>query len=72
MGSLIPLVLAVGGFITILGAAFLYLGMKTPEDKKVNMGFGTYYDRTGICWRAIMVLIIGVIALVVGLFGQMT
>ena len=67
---MIPLVLAIGGFITILGAAFLYFGMNTPEDKKVNVGFGTYYDRTGICYRAIMVLIIGAVTLYFGFFGQ--
>jgi len=41
--------------------------MKTPEGEKVSWGFGTYYDRTGICFRAIMALFIGALALTVDL-----
>ena len=71
---MIPLLLAVGGVIIILGALFLYFGKETPEDEKyiyTDMGFGPYYDRSSIEFRAILVLIIGVVVLIVGLFGNM-
>lgn len=67
MSLVYSLAIAIGGFILFIGAVILYVGMTTPEGKKVNMGLGTYYDRTGICFRAIMVILIGVVALIVGL-----
>jgi hypothetical protein len=50
-----------------IGALVMYFGIKTPEGEKVDWGFGTYYDRTGICFRAILVLFIGAMAFTVGL-----
>jgi hypothetical protein len=65
---LYPPAIGVGLVALLLGAGLLYLGMKTPEDKKVYWGFGTYYDRFGICFRAIIILFIGAITFAVGFF----
>jgi hypothetical protein len=62
--------IGVGGFLSFIGGMLLYVGMKTPEGEKVNWGFGTYYDRTGICFRAIVVLFIGAMCLTVGFLYQ--
>ena len=62
------LLIGVGGLLSFVGAVFLYVGMKTPEGETVNWGLGTYYDRTGICFRAVMVLLIGIMALAIGFF----
>jgi hypothetical protein len=37
---------------------------------RADWGLETYYDRTGICLRAILVLFIGAMALTVGFFYQ--
>jgi hypothetical protein len=71
VGSSNPSALAGGSFFIVLGAAILYFGLKTPEGKKVNIGLGTYLDRYGICYTAITLLIVGVVSLVFGVFGQM-
>jgi hypothetical protein len=71
VGSLNPSALAGGGFFIILGAAILYFGLKTPEGKKVNIGFGRYLDRYGICYTAITLLIIGLVPLIFGVIGNM-
>jgi hypothetical protein len=61
------LLFAVGGFFMFIGAVVLCFGIKTPEGKKVDLGLGTCYDRTGFCFRAIVVLFIGAMAFTVGL-----
>jgi hypothetical protein len=65
-----PAIIAVGGFILLIGGVLLYVGIKTPEGEKVPWGLGTYYDRTGICLGAIMVLFVGALAFTYGLFSQ--
>jgi hypothetical protein len=62
--------IGVGGIVFFIGAVLLYVGIKTPEGEKVDWGLGTYYDRTGICFRATIVLFIGVMALTVGFLYQ--
>jgi hypothetical protein len=58
--------LAMGSFILAVGALLLYIGIKTPEGQKVSWGLGTYYDRTGICIRAVLVLFLGSLVLTAG------
>jgi hypothetical protein len=43
-----------------------------PEDKRVNMGVGMYFDRTGVCLRAFILLIIGVISLALGMLRNLS
>lgn len=62
-----PFALVVGSFILCIVVFLLYLGIKTPDGKLVSWGLGTYYDRTGIIARAIIILFIGVMAFTIGL-----
>jgi hypothetical protein len=50
-------------FIISLAALLLAFGMKTPKGKLVKWGIGQYYDRTGICLMATVILILGILVL---------
>ncbi len=68
MRTLIPEVIAVGVFAIGIGLILFLIGRTIPKDKPQNMGFGTHMSRGGWLGRAILVVIIGVLAAVVGFF----
>lgn len=45
----------------------IYYGVKMPEGKQINMGFGTSYDSTAFVFRGALVFFGGIILLIMGL-----
>lgn len=62
--------IGIGVIVLIVGAVIVYYGIKMPEDKKVDMGFGTYYDGFGISARGALVVFVGIICITMGFLYQ--
>ena len=59
--------IVVGILIIAGGTAFLRYAIKMSPDDHINMGLGSQMGRLDACFRAGMVLFMGVMVLVVGL-----
>ena len=62
--------IGIGLIVLIVGAAIIYYGVKMPENKKVDMGFGTYYDGFGVSARGALLAFVGIIGIVMGFLYQ--
>ncbi|HXX87012.1 MAG TPA: hypothetical protein VEH86_01005 [Candidatus Acidoferrum sp.] len=67
-----PLALGLGGLFVLLGAGLFYYGMRMAQGEMVDWGLGTHYDRTAFKIRGVLVIVIGVMMLLVGIFANIS
>ena len=67
-----PLALGLGGLFVLLGAGLFFYGMRMAPGEMVDWGLGTHYDRTAFEFRGVMIIVIGVMMLLAGIFANIS